>query len=104
MGIPEIRYARSGEVSIAYQVFGEGRADVVFVRGFTGDLLSSWEQPLLVRHMLGLNRALEDTLFLGRAHSLGWRRLRVEMLGRALMVNAMTMARHRAAGDLEAAA
>ncbi len=51
-----------------------------------------------------LNRALEDTLFLGRAHSLGWRRQQVEMLGWALMVNAMTMARHRAAEDLEAAA
>lgn len=35
-----------------------------------------------------LNRSLEDTLFLGRAHSLGWRRQQVEMLGWALMVNA----------------
>ena len=51
-----------------------------------------------------LNRSLEDTLFLGRAHSLGWRRQQVEMLGWALMVNALTMARHRAAEDLEAAA
>ena len=51
-----------------------------------------------------LNRSLEDTLFLGRAHSLGWRRQQVEMLGWALMVNALTMARHRAAGGLQAAA
>jgi hypothetical protein len=51
-----------------------------------------------------LNRSLEDTLFLGRAHSLGWRRQQVEMLGWALMVNALTMARHRAAEDLETAA
>ena len=51
-----------------------------------------------------LNRSLEDTLFLGRAHSLGWRRQQVEMLGWALMVNALTMARHRAAEDLQAAA
>ncbi len=51
-----------------------------------------------------LNRALEDTLFLGRAHSLGWRRQQVEVLGWALMVNALTMARHRAAESLEAAA
>ena len=50
-----------------------------------------------------LNRSLEDTLFLGRAHSLGWRRQQIEMLGRAVMVNALTMARHRAAG-LESAA
>ena len=43
-------------------------------------------------------------LFLGRAHSLGWRRQQVEMLGWAVMVNALTMARHRAAEGLEAAA
>ena len=31
-----------------------------------------------------LNRSLEDTLFLGRDHSLGWRRQQVEMLGWAV--------------------
>lgn len=54
MDIPEIQYARSGEVSIAYQVAGKGSPDLVFVRGFTGDLLTTWEQPLLVRHVEGL--------------------------------------------------
>jgi len=43
-------------------------------------------------------------MFLGCAHSLGWRRQQVEVLGWALMVNALTMARHGAAVDLEAAA
>jgi class 3 adenylate cyclase len=47
--IPDVRYARSGDVSIAYQTFGDGPVDLVFVRGFAGDLLSVWEQPLLVR-------------------------------------------------------
>jgi hypothetical protein len=28
----------------------------VFVRGLFGDLLSTWEQPLLVRHVDGLAR------------------------------------------------
>jgi class 3 adenylate cyclase len=54
MDVPEVHYARSGGVAIAYQVIGDGRADLVFVRGFTGDVLSTWEQPLLVRHVLGL--------------------------------------------------
>jgi hypothetical protein len=31
---PETRYARSGDVSIAYQVLGEGPFDVVHVQGF----------------------------------------------------------------------
>jgi len=52
--IPEVHYARSGEVSIAYQVIGDGPVDLVFVRGITGDLLSTWDQRLLIRHVLGL--------------------------------------------------
>jgi len=51
---PEVSYARSGDVAIAYQVVGAGSPDIVFVRGITGDLLSTWEQPLLVRHIDGL--------------------------------------------------
>ena len=51
-----------------------------------------------------LNRSLDDSLFLGRAHSLGWRRQQVEVLGWAVMVNALTMARHRTAEGLETAA
>jgi class 3 adenylate cyclase len=49
-----VRYARSGDVAIAYQVVGTDSPDVVFVRGIAGDLLSTWEQPLLVRHVEGL--------------------------------------------------
>ena len=52
--ISDVRYAQSGDVSIAYQVVGEGPLDLVFVRGITGDILSTWEQPLLARHVLGL--------------------------------------------------
>jgi class 3 adenylate cyclase len=46
MDIPETRYAQSGELSIAYQVFGAGDLDLVFVPGFIshGDL--SWQAPL----------------------------------------------------------
>src|ERR1051326_3295608 len=51
---PEVSYARSGDVAIAYQVVGTGPPDLVFVRGTTGGLVSTWEQPLLVRHVEGL--------------------------------------------------
>jgi class 3 adenylate cyclase len=50
----DVFYARSGDVAIAYQVVGEGPVDIVFVRGFAGDILSIWEQPLLVRFLAGL--------------------------------------------------
>lgn len=54
MAIPDVAYARSGDVAIAYQVVGEGPPDIVFMRGITGDLVSTWDQPLLVRHVEGL--------------------------------------------------
>jgi class 3 adenylate cyclase len=54
MNVPDVQYARSGDVSIAYQVVGEGPIDLVWFRGMAGDLLSTWEQPLLVRHAVDL--------------------------------------------------
>ncbi|HEU6443963.1 MAG TPA: adenylate/guanylate cyclase domain-containing protein [Gaiellaceae bacterium] len=54
MQIPDIRYARSGDVAIAYETIGDGPIDVVFARGFAGDLLSVWEQPLMTRFIEGL--------------------------------------------------
>ena len=54
MPMPDVAYARSGDVAIAFQVVGEGPTDIVFMRGITGDLVSTWDQPLLVRHVEGL--------------------------------------------------
>jgi pimeloyl-ACP methyl ester carboxylesterase/class 3 adenylate cyclase len=42
---PETRYARSGGVSIAYQVLGDGPFDLVFVPGFVSNLEYTWEEP-----------------------------------------------------------
>ncbi len=42
---PETRYARSGEVRIAYQVIGNGPIDLVFVPGFLSNLEVHWEDP-----------------------------------------------------------
>ncbi len=43
MGMPETRYARSGDVMIAYQVLGEGPFDVVFVPGTVSHVELYWE-------------------------------------------------------------
>ena len=43
MKLPETRYARSGEVRIAYQVVGNGPIDLVFVPGFISNLDVHWE-------------------------------------------------------------
>jgi pimeloyl-ACP methyl ester carboxylesterase len=40
---PETRYARSGDVNIAYQVVGDGPFDIVFVPGFVTHLELAWK-------------------------------------------------------------
>jgi class 3 adenylate cyclase len=42
-----IRYARSGDVNIAYQVTGDGPFDLVLVHGFFSHLEIDWELPAL---------------------------------------------------------
>jgi class 3 adenylate cyclase len=54
MEIPDIQYTRSGDVAVAYQVLGDGDTDVIWFRGMAGDLLSTWDQPRLLRHATGL--------------------------------------------------
>jgi len=41
---PQTKYALSGDVHIAYQVFGQGAIDLIFVRGFTSHLELDWEE------------------------------------------------------------
>ena len=41
----DIRYARSGGVSIAYQVVGEGDVDLVYVPDYVSNLVYGWETP-----------------------------------------------------------
>jgi class 3 adenylate cyclase len=45
MSRPPTRYAKSGDVSIAYQVVGDGPIDVVLVLGFATHLDLQWEMP-----------------------------------------------------------
>jgi class 3 adenylate cyclase len=45
VSVPEIHYARSGDVSIAYQAFGEGRLDLVFAPGFVSNIELGWQVP-----------------------------------------------------------
>jgi pimeloyl-ACP methyl ester carboxylesterase len=42
---PDTRYARSGDLHIAYQVFGEGSTDLVIVPGFISNLEETWDSP-----------------------------------------------------------
>jgi len=44
MGL-DIRYARSGSVSIAYQVVGDGDVDLVYVPDYVSNLVYGWQSP-----------------------------------------------------------
>ena len=50
---PPVRYARSGDLSIAYQVTGDGPIDLVLISGFVSHLEKDWEEP---RHAHFLER------------------------------------------------
>ena len=47
----QTRYARSGQVSVAYQVVGDGATDLVLVPGFVSHVEVAWEQPRLARFL-----------------------------------------------------
>src|SRR5216683_2314213 len=46
---PKTRYAKSGEISIAYQVVGDGPRDLVFVPGWVSNIEVFWDEPSVVR-------------------------------------------------------
>ena len=54
--LPETRYAKSGDIHVAYQVFGEGAIDLVFVPGFISNVEVYWEDPSHARWLRRLAR------------------------------------------------
>ena len=52
---PETRYARAGDVRVAYQVLGDGPRDLVLVPGFVSNLELAWEHPPYERFMRRLS-------------------------------------------------
>lgn len=51
---PPTHYARSGDVSIAYQVLGQGPIDLVFVMGWVSHLDYFWREPSFARFLTRL--------------------------------------------------
>jgi pimeloyl-ACP methyl ester carboxylesterase len=41
----DVRYAKSGQVNVAYQVTGDGPIDLVLVSGFVSHLELDWNDP-----------------------------------------------------------
>ena len=63
MAMPVTCYAKSGDVHIAYQVFGNGPIDLVFVPGFISHLENYWEHPDLARWLLRLGAFARVIMF-----------------------------------------
>ena len=55
--VPDVRYARSGEVSIAYPVLGDGPFDLVWTPGALSHLDFIWEDEDRARFSRLLRRS-----------------------------------------------
>jgi class 3 adenylate cyclase len=54
MNVPETRYAKSGDLHIAYQVLGDGPVDLIYVPGWVSQLDLYWEEPSVARFFRSL--------------------------------------------------
>jgi pimeloyl-ACP methyl ester carboxylesterase len=58
---PETRYAKSGDVNIAYQVVGDGPFDLVYVPGWISNIELMWDDPAhahLLRRLSAFSRVI----------------------------------------------
>ncbi len=53
--VPETRYARSGNVNIAYQIVGDGPIDLVFVMGWVSHVEMFWAEPSFAQFLARLS-------------------------------------------------
>src|SRR5258705_6122700 len=59
--MPDIKYAKSGDVSIAYQVVGDGPIDLIYVMGWVSNIEIFWEEPSMahfLNHLASFSRLI----------------------------------------------
>ena len=61
--VPQTQYARSGDVNVAYQVFGAGPIDLVVVPGWISCIEIFWEDPGFTRFLQRLGSFARVILF-----------------------------------------
>jgi len=59
---PTTHYAKSGDLHVAYQVFGEG-PDLVMAPGFVSHIENYWDEPRLARWLSKLGGFCRVVLF-----------------------------------------
>jgi len=60
---PETKYTKSGEVHIAYQVFGQEGPDMIIVPGWASNLEYAWQEPVFSRFLTRLGSSFRVTWF-----------------------------------------
>jgi pimeloyl-ACP methyl ester carboxylesterase/AraC-like DNA-binding protein len=60
---PSTHYTRSGRINIAYQAFGTGNIDLVYVPGWVSNIDLMWDCPQLVTFLEGLAKIARVILF-----------------------------------------
>jgi class 3 adenylate cyclase/pimeloyl-ACP methyl ester carboxylesterase len=60
---PDIRYTKSGGLSIAYQVVGDGAIDLIYIPDYMSNLVYGWESPHWRRFYDRLARSFRLILF-----------------------------------------
>jgi pimeloyl-ACP methyl ester carboxylesterase len=54
--VEDTRYAWNGEISLAYQAFGDGPPDLLYLQGYLSNVELNWEQPAFARFLRELAR------------------------------------------------
>jgi class 3 adenylate cyclase len=63
LAAPDTLYAQSGDLSIAYQVFGHGSRDLVYVPGIISHVELAWEDPFVAAFLRRLGDAFRVIVF-----------------------------------------
>ncbi len=63
MDPPEVKYAKSGSVHIAYQLYGRGGTNIVYTPGLISHLDYYWREPGAERFFVGLGEFAKVALF-----------------------------------------
>lgn len=63
MGKPNTHYTKSGRINIAYQIFGTGKVDLVYIPGWVSNIDLMWSCPELVVFLETLGKIARVILF-----------------------------------------
>ena len=63
MAVPTTRYAKSEGIHVAYQEFGDGPVNLVFVPGFVSHIEHYWTHPSAVRWLDRLGSFAQVVMF-----------------------------------------